>query len=501
MTLDGEYNFLSLKDIFEHAHELRELIAEHPLTIPALMGILHCIIYQATGGPKDIRRWAVMLKAGRFGGEIQDYLTKWHDHFDLFSPVTPFYQTAGLTTLGESGKPSGGVPITTIVQQLSSGNNKTVFDHTLDRNIHALSPAESALALITIQNSGLRGTNKKNTDKFGYQKNFSDAQLANGMVLFLRSRSLYETVSLNLLPRRGNSPVPNTSDDCPVWELPSETVPKSGNTNIRGYLHLLTPQCRHIRLIPEIDGAEVVVRRMHIAQGEAFRVKDPRFAYSKPKEEGRDSLPRKMQSSRVIWRDSEALFGLGDNRPHSFVNTANAMDIGIIGYDRFKKYLCTAHGMMSKNAKISDWRTDHLQIPASVFVEKVAVEALLEGVDIAETIAKHIGTAIKKAASVILPKSKDDRRNLIKHMLGNSETFYWQELDLPFQDFVLSLPDNGSALKKWFSILKKCAEDALLLEFETMSFDLSRHLQAWVKAEEILKSSINKTGKQKGVTK
>jgi hypothetical protein len=84
-------------------------------------------------------------------------------------------------------------------------------------------------------------------------------------------------------------------------------------------------------------------------------------------------------------------------------------------------------------------------------------------------------------------------------MLENSKAFYWQEIDLPFQHFVISLPDDGSALREWFSVLRKCAENALMSEFNTMSFDLSRHMQAWVEADKSLARSINKTGKQKGV--
>ncbi len=499
VTLDGEYKPMSLRALFEHAHEIRELVTEHPLTIPALMGILHCIIYRAIDGPKDIPQWAAMLKTGMFGREVQDYLRKWKPRFDLFCTKTPFYQTADLTNLDKNGKPSGGVPITTIVQQLSSGNNKTVFDHTLDSDGLSLTLAESAIALITIQNSGLRGTNKKATNKFGYQKSFSDAQLANGSVLLLRGRSLFETIVLNLLPRKGNSPIPNSPNDCPVWEFPPEIALESGNTNIRGYLHLLTPLCRHIRLVPEIKDGEVVVTRVHIAQGEVFRVKDPRFAYSKPKEDSHDGLPKKMQSSRAAWRDSEALFGLSDNRPRSFVNVADAMNTGFIASDRMQKYVCTAHGMMNKNAKISDWRTERLQVPATIFVNKEAVEALLAGVDIAETIGDHIGKAIAKAASIILPKAKDDRKNLIKHMSDNSKTFYWQELDLPFQDFVFSLPDDGAAIKQWFEVLKTRAQNALTSEFETMTFDFSRHGQAWVEAEQKLSALITKTAKKRGV--
>ncbi len=499
VTLDGEHRFLSLKDVFDRAHELRGFVAEHPLTMPSLMGILHCIIYRAMDGPKGIKQWAALLNVGRFGPEIQVYLKKWNSHFDLFSVEAPFYQAPDLTILDKDGKPSCGVPITTIVQQLSSGNNKTVFDHTLDSNGPSLTPAESAIALITIQGSGLQGTNNKTTNKFGLQKSFSDAQLINGSVLFLKGRSLYETIVLNLLPRTGNSPIPNSSSDCPVWELSPDVPCQSGNITLRGYLHLLTPLCRHIRLIPEIDSGEVVVKWIYIAQGETFRVRDPRFAYSKPKEEGRDSLPRKMQVSRAIWRDSEALFGLGDNRPHPFANIANAMDLNVIPHDGVRKYICTAHGIINKNAKIFDWRTDHLQVPPSIFVDKQAVKFLLDGVVLAEDVAKHITEAIKKAASIILPKAKDDRKNLIKHMSENAKAFYWQELDLPFQDFLLSLPDDGSSLRKWFKIVRERAENALISEFNTMSYDLVRHGQAWVVAETTLTGLLSKLGRKKGV--
>jgi hypothetical protein len=175
------------------------------------------------------------------------------------------------------------------------------------------------------------------------------------------------------------------------------------------------------------------------------------------------------------------------------------MNLDVIPHDTAKKYVCTAHGMMNRNAKISDWRTDHLQVPASIFVDKRAVHAMLKGVDLAEDVAKHIGEAVAKAAAIILPIAKDDRKNLIKNMSENSRALYWQELDLAFQDFLLSLPDDGTAIKEWFTILKKRAQSALTFEFETMTFDLSRHGQAWVAAETKLTSLINKTAKKKGV--
>jgi CRISPR system Cascade subunit CasA len=497
IKLNGDPITLSLKDVFNQAHELREFTTEHPLTISALMGILHCVIYRATDGPKDTKQWAAMLKTDRFGTDIQDYLTKQRDRFDLFSPHAPFYQTTNLASLEKNDKLAENVLITKMVQQLASGNNKTVFDHTLDRDATSLTPAETVLALITFQNAALRGLISKKNKK---EITGSDAQLSNGMVIMLKGRTLFDMIMLNLLPRKSNDPVPSTKEDCAVWDLDPKTEPVTGVVSIHGYMHLLTPKCRHILLIPEIDGGKVVVRRMHIAQGEVFRVrKDPRFAYSKPKEEGRDGLPRKMQSSRVLWRDSEALFGLGENRPQVLANIAAAMDNGFIPYDRFVKHVCIAYGMISKKAKISDWRNDRLQVPASIFIDKQAVGTLLSGVDIAEDIANHIGSAISKAVSIIMPKAKDDRKKLIKQMSENSKAFYWQEIDLPFQRFILALPDDGSAFKNWFSVLQDCAETALRSEFETMNFDFSRHMQAWVKADEYLNGAINKLRKQKGV--
>lgn len=503
ITLGGKPVSLSLKEIFDQAHELREFDFEHPLTTPALMGILHCIIYRATAGPKDIPRWSAMWKEGRFGANIQDYLKAQsiYSRFDLFSPIAPFYQTKNLASLDAAAKLAQNLPVVRIVQQLASGNNRTVFDHTLDRDTVSLAPAQAALALITYQNAALQGLISKKNKK---EITGRDAQLSTGMVIMLKGRNLFDMIMLNLLPRKDNYPIPSTKEDGPVWDLDPKAGPSVGVVSVRGYMHLLTPQCRHILLKPEItDSGQATVRWLDMAQGEAFRIrKDTRFVYDKPKREGYDGLPKKMQSSRILWRDSEALFGMEENRPEAITNVASAMEKGFIAADRLIKYVCSAHGMVSKNAKISDWRTDRLQVPASIFVNKQAVQELLTGIDIAEKVASHMETAIKKAAFVILPgakKAKDDRKKLIKYMLQDTETFYWQRLDLPFYDFVLSLPDEGSALKDWFSILRKNAENALTSEFETMSFDPVRHMPAWVKAEETLKNAIDKTGKQKGV--
>src|SRR5579875_3851362 len=134
---DGSAQELSLADALLRAHEVRELFDESPLVTVALHRLLLAILHR-NFGPASIGEWFQLWRRGRWNEEtLKAYFTRWHERFELFHPERPFYQMPEAPSLPYE-------PITVLFQELSSGNNPTLFDHSLDRGGVSVSPALAA---------------------------------------------------------------------------------------------------------------------------------------------------------------------------------------------------------------------------------------------------------------------------------------------------------------------------------------------------------------------
>jgi CRISPR system Cascade subunit CasA len=215
--LNGRSRTLSLSELMMRAHELIAIHCQNPLTEAAMLRVLLAAIHRAVDGPRTSSDWKALYKTGKFDDRIPQYLNNWKSRFDLFSPENPFYQTAGLQVIDKNENPSP-LSVVNIIMGRSSGNNKTLFDHTTDDTRVQVSPAEAANILLTAQMFSLQGLNRKTTNLFGYQQSFLNSVLVNGILIALSGKSLFETLMLNLLVYSDNQPIPNTPADCPVWE-------------------------------------------------------------------------------------------------------------------------------------------------------------------------------------------------------------------------------------------------------------------------------------------
>ena len=96
----------------------------------------------------------------------------------------PFFQRAGFSTQEPSG-------INRLAQELSRGNNATLFDHTTDDPPPALSPPRAALLVIAEQAFAVGG-GKSDTG------NTTHAPLVSGAVVLVRGNNLLRPLWLNL---------------------------------------------------------------------------------------------------------------------------------------------------------------------------------------------------------------------------------------------------------------------------------------------------------------
>lgn len=142
--LSGKTRELNLVDVLCEAHEAREILHPSPLVTVALHRLLLAVLHRVFG-PSDWRAWLTLWKECRFDeARVKQYLKEWHKRFDLFDDEHPFYQTS-FVTLGHATSTAR------LFHELASGNNKTLFDHTLMKSPPVLAAGEAARLVVALQ--------------------------------------------------------------------------------------------------------------------------------------------------------------------------------------------------------------------------------------------------------------------------------------------------------------------------------------------------------------
>ena len=93
---------VSIHDAFHQASSLRGLAGEIPTQEAAVLRLLLAIAIRATAeyrsDDEKVDDWAQWWESGLPLQQIDDYLGRCHDRFNLFDDKAPFMQVAGLHT-------------------------------------------------------------------------------------------------------------------------------------------------------------------------------------------------------------------------------------------------------------------------------------------------------------------------------------------------------------------------------------------------------------------
>jgi CRISPR system Cascade subunit CasA len=171
---DGTAVQVGLQEALSRAHEIREILAPSPLVTVSLHRLLLAILHR-NFGPSDAQQWRDMWQSGQFAAEpLMQYFDKWRHRFDLFDSERPFYQYPGLPDKMFKS-------VALLAYELASGNNPTLFDHSLDNHPQALDAGQAACLVVATQSfhlGGLCATEQGNASA-------TDAPLARGAVVIL----------------------------------------------------------------------------------------------------------------------------------------------------------------------------------------------------------------------------------------------------------------------------------------------------------------------------
>jgi len=311
---DGSLDELSLPEVFRQAHQLTALAGELPTQVFALTRLLLAVLHQGVAGPRDDDHWEQLWTAEALPtGEIGDYLERHRNRFDLYDPIAPFFQVAGLHTAKDEVS-----ELTKLIADVPNGN--PFFTMRVGRGTASMTSAEAARWVVHAQafdlsgiKSGAVGDERVQGGK-GYPIGVAWSGLLGGVLV--EGASLKETLLLNLIARDFTLLAEWADTDGPVWERPpvgpGEEV--TGGRSVLGPVDLYTWQSRRIRLHrtgPEVTGV-LLGNGERLTPQNKHRV-EPHTAWrrsetqEKKHREALVYMPREHTPERSVWRGLQSL--------------------------------------------------------------------------------------------------------------------------------------------------------------------------------------------------
>lgn len=479
-VLDNEkrQKTLSLQDALLQAHTIDNLSHDSPVVTASLMRLLVALLADSFA-PKHLNAWREIWESGRLDEEtIGAYFVENHDRFDLFNPQYPFYQTARL----EDDNP---VNLNLFAIELATGNNPTLFSHSLDSDETDYTPVQAFHLLIAAQNFSLAGLLRRTTTLEGetiYWQSAYSAPLIPGAVTWLEGNNLFETLMLNLIPKSilGEDDESHP-DDIPAWrmerpaDLRDTLIGKSHNKiGARGYRDRLTWQSRLIRLLPIETKNGTIVRRACFNHGRSAdngqNSYDPMLAYRR--DEKRGDLVVRLSDEKASWRDMHALIGVSEA---GVKKTPDAMGFvsEVEGLPASYRLRVNVAGLANDQAKVLLWRHDRYALPLAVLKDRDDKQALTSALrDLtkeAEDMAYFLwGKTRDLCTNFLAPmmhdplgkpleggmKADKDRVSALAQSI-DPRSAYWARLESGFQRLLLHIADDeGDASEEWRDALE-----------------------------------------------
>lgn len=317
LTLDGELREVSLLDLFRQASKLREVVGDLPTQSFAILRFALTVLHRATKGPRDSQTWERLWAAEELPmPEVEAYLGRYRERFDLLHPTTPFFQVAGLRTA--KGEFSG---LEKLVADVPAGY--PYFTTRTGRGLELLTFAEAARWLVHLQafdisgiKSGAVGDDRVKGGR-GYPIGTGWAGAIGG--LLVEGETLRQTLLLNLVPRDVPTLLQHSAADRAAWEV--ENLPTAAEaldlaSRPYGPLDLYTWQSRRVLLRHDDEGVTGVL----VCNGDRITPQnrhpvEPMTAWrhsptqEKALKESLVYMPRRHIPSRALWR------GLGQLLP------------------------------------------------------------------------------------------------------------------------------------------------------------------------------------------
>lgn len=483
LMTNGTRAELSLLEVLRRAHEVSDLVLDTPTQFPPVLRMLLATLYQAIDAPWDGEQWGELFDAGDFvtcvdslgaapAEKIGEYLSgpEAAERFNLFHPVRPFMQAAGLNT------GSGAKTCAILMPHIASGNNVPLFSGDRDSHPRSLIPAEAARWLLHAHawdtaaiKPGAEGDPKASKGKTTGNPTGPLGQLG---VLIPCGDTLWKTLMLNLLDL--GEPLSPDGDE-PSWER-DEPLTHAWDDQVKatGLMDLYTWPSRRIRLIPEEDdGGRVAVRTVMVCAGDRLNPdsvenREPHTSFSRsPAQEKKTGhvptyRPRAHRVDQRLWRGlgtilarERTVYASGGSPDGPWYRKAKVLEkLGSgVRLSRLRDHTVRlqAFGIAYGNqaAVIDDVYTDELPLPVALLriddneLEEPALKAVAAA-DRAASCLGDLASNIDRAAGC-----RDEK--LLRAVSSAARTRLYFYLDHDFPLWIVQLPHQpvNQALAAW----------------------------------------------------
>lgn len=406
---DGTRREVSLLEALTQAHRIGGIALDDPLQAVAILRqVLLPVVLDAVGVPRTHPEWADRWSVGAFDAAVLDgYLAEHAHRFDLFDPVAPFAQVAGLHTDRDETK-----PVSLLIPSAAAGNNVPLFSVRTEADPPALQPAQAARAALAAHcwdtaaiKSGAVGDPKQKAGKTTGNPTGPLGQLG---VIVPVGRTLFETLMLNTPILSGGL----NPGDRPQWRAEPAT-PRWQTRPDHGLLDLLTWQSRRVRLVPETDGSgAVVVRRVVLAAGdrlEPLPQYEPHTAWKQipnPRSGQGSTRPLRHQPGRSAWRGLAALLATRQATDDGVSSSRLLRQISELRFDGhlpedFRLQVLTAGvAYGNQSAVVEDIMVDLIPLPVLALTDSEVHGFLLDVVGHADQLrvaANRLGDELRQA--------------------------------------------------------------------------------------------------------
>ncbi|MHA1797631.1 MAG: type I-E CRISPR-associated protein Cse1/CasA, partial [Candidatus Helarchaeota archaeon] len=404
---------------------------------------------------------------------IKEYFLQWHDRFYLIDDKYPFYQVSDLDERKAK-------TIAKLIPDLSSGNNPTIFDHTLDDKIPEVSYSTAVGWLLAYHNFSLGGlvtpySSSRITEK---DKSAKGSNLAGAALIIAQGETLFQTLLLNLIQYNPEKEIPfkvhEKKGDMPAWERSDPVIHKERFPD--GLVDWLTWQSRATKLLSEKEGTISKILNMpgYSLPNKAHRVDyEPMVAFVESK--GND--PYKaigISENRAIWRDSTSLFQtMSSPKPAKSARTPRTLHwIGAVADSvGISTVPLNFFGIASDKASYKLWKHESFPFHPKFLKEELFRENLSYLLLIAERGAKALNFSLKKLIVQLSPYLKQKQEssghfekkdwNKINQDLNslNLESQYWGKVEFPFRSQYIKLinsqtPFTEEEKDNWKKVIK-----------------------------------------------
>ncbi len=496
----GTTQEVSLKDIFENAHDYKCLAGETAMQdfaiLRLLLSILHTVFsrFDANGNPygyfeldeqyqqispvdqdddiddyqEDLfATWKSLWQAKVFPEIIGEYLEKWRDQFYLFGGSTPFYQVSKDTLELTGNKIDKAKPNQvygkTVNRTLSESENKVIlFSPQHDSIKNKLGKSEIARWLVLYQ--GVTGTG----DKVKFANQETDQKLSKGWLydlggLYPSGENLFDTLLLNLAlvhPKKEYIKM-----QTPIWEVATnkDQLEKFRTNEIVDNLaSLYTNWSRAINLqdncSDETDFSISIIKLPEVEHPNNFLELMTEWRFNKNGDNKGKFTPKKHNLNEQLWRSFGLTFMPGTDvhqRP-GIVNWINELETQNVRLGSLKFNAVS----MVDDGNATSWN------PINEIFDQLVFENILSDADdswiprisdevvLTKMLIDNVLGSFANSLKMIRNLNSSEFVNRVKQ-----EAYY--QVDVPFREWLASIKpfdEKEVKIKEWKYKLHKVIE-------------------------------------------